>query len=220
VSRGGHAQTIAPSAIRILAINFRNRRRIRLTHARGDGLDITVIAYTMKNVQFFSLESILRFQRWVRPQGTGILSARCDGFRYSYDTLGNVLACEIIRVTIAADINCFYHLSPNSWYIDCRMLLCVVILKALLTVLALRVYECFTYCYITLSFHYMCVPIYFSYQLMTVKRERLKRSFVHSNISKRLNLYKNLNVYSLIYLLFATFFVDIEAFSFFQYFLS
>jgi len=99
------------------------------------------------------------------------------------------------------------------------MLLCVVTLKALLTVLALRVCKCFTYCYIILPFHYMCVSIYLSYQLMTVKRERLKRSFVHSN-SKRLDLYKNLNVYSLIYLLFATFFVDIEAFSFFQYFLS
>jgi len=195
VSRGEHPQTIGPSAIRILAINFRNRRRIRLTHARGDGLDITVIAYTVKNVQFFSLESILRFQRWVRPQGTpGILSARCDGFRYSYDTLGNVLACEIIRVTIAADINCFYHLSPNSRHIDYRMLLCVVTLKALLTVLALRVCKCFIYCYITLLFHYMCVSIYLSYQLMTVKRERLKRSFVHSNISKRLDLYKNLNI--------------------------
>lgn len=37
-------------------------------------------------------------------RGVGILSVGCDGLRYSYDTLGNDLAREIIRAMIAADI--------------------------------------------------------------------------------------------------------------------
>lgn len=64
-------------------------------------------------------------------RGASILSAGCDGFRYSYDTLGNDFACEIIRVTIAADIKLFLSLivkfeSPNSQnieYIECYYIL-------------------------------------------------------------------------------------------------
>ena len=63
-------------------------------------------------------------------RGAGILSAGYDGFRYSYDTLGNDRACEIIRATIAADIKLFlslitelYHRILGTLTIECHYVL-------------------------------------------------------------------------------------------------
>lgn len=128
-------------------------------------------------------------------RGAGILSAGCDGFRYSYDTLGNDFACEIIRVTIATDIKLFVSLivefeSPNSRNIDYRVLLHIVTLKALLTVLTLWICKCFTVTF-DIRFIRLYWHMYLLYQLID-KREWLKYSFVRKlNISKMLDLYKN-----------------------------
>lgn len=126
---------------------------------RGDELDITIVAYTMKNVQFFSLPSrSYDFDDTLDSRGAGILSAGRDGSRDIHTILrGNDFACGKLfaRRYKTADIKLFLSLiaeseRPNSRNIDCEVLLRVVTLKALLTVLALRVHvnvlpSCFLY---------------------------------------------------------------------------